>query len=753
MTEQTFSNNFWGLKDDGFHVLTAKMNSTKKTFDEIKSFYNIRASLHEEFGRKLMKHAKTGMGSEETGTLHVLLSAAHREMEWTAQAHLNLAQKLKNRLEIDLENFTLEQKDRRKLTHANVEKVHRYKQSSEAYLAKTKEKYEADCAKLRLLESQLETAVSTRDIEKIKQRIERTEHEIRIQEQEYKNACIKVADATENWNKAWKMSCDTYQVMEKKRLEFLHHSFSMYISVLSTATSQDQESYERFWRSLDQYDPIEDIKAFISERATGSQIPEPEMFVPYSEDPQKTLQRYTLANFSAPPELVLSSESSTERKVTEEPLVPKESSNNTYSEQSESTTQGVSKEQISEVSKFKKDPVERKKSIIRNIIKPLPSISTPRMRIRRKSTQKQDAQPKKTVSHLPPVLVVPDLAEGFSSSVSESEDSTARVSTEEDVPIDPRAKVVFAVGNNIFDLGNLDLEDDSIISSNRSNYTRYPKDNTKLSNSSNNRVVNRQRRRSVDFEAASNISYQSLLEELGLFGENNDKHSKPVSKRSVTKTERMNIGDTENSTSQEQRWKESANKQPKSKSQPTNQFESQSSRDALYQPITLADNPSYIYQENKDSFIHPTPQHTYNNTAKQTNNNDYHTSYSTQATLNSCQPYQSAYSYYHPYSDIAHSNVTMSSTEYPYCSASNDNTYCPPSNVPQGIQPTLFWALALDDWYTGNPEELQYSRGTWLAVTEVQDNGWYFAAKFDSRANCLTNEKGYVAQNYVQVYS
>lgn len=62
-TEQIFANNFWvtkevyamlhnycnsdkfdyqGLKDDGFHVLTAKMNSTKKTFDEIKSFYSVR---------------------------------------------------------------------------------------------------------------------------------------------------------------------------------------------------------------------------------------------------------------------------------------------------------------------------------------------------------------------------------------------------------------------------------------------------------------------------------------------------------------------------------------------------------------------------------------------------------------------------------------------------------------------------------------------------------------------------------------
>lgn len=27
-------------------------------------------------------------------------------------------------------------------------------------------------------------------------------------EQEYRNACIKLADATEAWNQTWKMACD-----------------------------------------------------------------------------------------------------------------------------------------------------------------------------------------------------------------------------------------------------------------------------------------------------------------------------------------------------------------------------------------------------------------------------------------------------------------------------------------------------------------------------------------------------------------
>lgn len=128
-------------------------------------------------------------------------------MEWTAQAHLNLAQKIKIRLEVDLDNFILEQKDKRKLTHTNVEKAHRYKQSSEQYLSKVKEKYESECAKLITMQTQI-ASVSGREAERMKQRMERTQHEIKIQEQEYRNACIKAADATDGWNKAWKMACD-----------------------------------------------------------------------------------------------------------------------------------------------------------------------------------------------------------------------------------------------------------------------------------------------------------------------------------------------------------------------------------------------------------------------------------------------------------------------------------------------------------------------------------------------------------------
>lgn len=101
-------------------------------------------------------------------------------MERTAQTHIDLSQKLKNKLEVELNNFILDQKDKKKLTSINAEKSYRFKLSSETYLSKVKEKYESEYAKLLTLQTQVEN-VSGREAEKLKQKIERTQHEVRVQ--------------------------------------------------------------------------------------------------------------------------------------------------------------------------------------------------------------------------------------------------------------------------------------------------------------------------------------------------------------------------------------------------------------------------------------------------------------------------------------------------------------------------------------------------------------------------------------------
>ncbi|KAI9341308.1 hypothetical protein BD770DRAFT_399093 [Pilaira anomala] len=708
MTEQIFANNFWGLKDDGFHALTAKMSSTKKTFDEIKSFYNVRATLHEEFGRKLMKHAKVGMGREETGTLQALLSSAHKETEWTAQAHLNLAQKLKTRLEVDLDNFILEQKDKRKLASTNVEKAHRYKQSNEAYLAKVKEKYESDCAKLITLQAQIVSATG-READRMKQRIDRTQHEIKIQEQEYKNACMKVADATRAWNQTWKLTCDTYQGMEKKRLEFLRHSFSMYINILSTATSQDQESYERFWKSLDQYDPVNDIQIFIQEKGTGPKIPEPEIFVDYMDDPTKTFQKHTIADFPCPPELFTDNNEPPSSNIIQPPELTVR--NPTTVEDSSSSSLLLKRiKSITISSKNNEEPVVvtkstsnsiftpaggRKKSCFRNVVKPLPSIN---------SSSSSSIPP-------PPILNIPEIS--CSSSSSSEDDTNSRKKQDDDdedegdITIDPRAKVVFAIGNNMFDLGHLSQQQESVTVAAAATAGAAEKKEKSIIP---RRLTSRRRRQpSADLEAACNFSYQSLLEELGVFdkGNNNQTDEK---KKVVTTTPKRVVSQR---TTVKQHY------------QPTTELNQ--TADMVYNGTPMIASPVVQQQDVYSSSMSNDP---YSRVQQQQYYNQYALQQQPAATpMIAQQPVQGYISGVY----------------------NNPSAMVVPTTV--GHQPTLFWVQTLCDWYNGKAEELQYARGTWLAVTEIGPDGWFYATKFDSRLNTLTNEKGYVAKGYVQVHA
>ncbi|KAG0175544.1 hypothetical protein DFQ28_008875 [Apophysomyces sp. BC1034] len=384
------------------------MNCVKKTYDELKAFYSVRASLHEEFGKKLLRHVKTELGREETGTLHMLLVSAHKELEITALANLELAQKIRMNLELSLDNFILEQKDKRKLIQTNVDKAHRNKKLHATYVSKAKEKYETECAKQLTLENQFSGA-GTREAERLRQKIDRTQQEIKTLDQEYKNACFKLAEATAVWNNGWKYACDKYQNMEQKRAEFIHHSLSVYVNILSTASGQDQESYERFWKSLDQCDPEKDIETFINEKGTGPMIPEPPEYVHYLDDPAKTLPKYQVAQFS---DTNVVEAAVTTAKPWKEPKVRR-----------------ISTKRLPQEKNLPKTP-ERQPSL---------AYKTPTMTSDKKITkQPSRRQP----------MMYPSTSYGTHSQHTGFSGQQETVAVDES--IDPRAQVVFSIGSNLF---------------------------------------------------------------------------------------------------------------------------------------------------------------------------------------------------------------------------------------------------------------------------------------------------------------
>jgi Fes/CIP4, and EFC/F-BAR homology domain len=119
----TFANNFWGMDDAGVSPLLDRMHNAKLTCDELKAFYSMRATIEEEYARKMLSLARRPLGSGETGTLKLSLDVVRQEVETMGKEHQRVSQKMRADLEEPLNAFAGHMKERRKIVQAPIEKL------------------------------------------------------------------------------------------------------------------------------------------------------------------------------------------------------------------------------------------------------------------------------------------------------------------------------------------------------------------------------------------------------------------------------------------------------------------------------------------------------------------------------------------------------------------------------------------------------------------------------------------------------
>ncbi|CAG8460659.1 12754_t:CDS:10 [Ambispora gerdemannii] len=132
----TFSNNFWGRDEAGYEVLTMRMRQAKQTCEEVKTMFHDRATIEEDYGKRLLKLAKSQVGKDEIGTLRKSFDATRKAIEATGLSHINLAQQIRTELEQKIITFTALQKDLRKQQTTTLERSLRTKQTHTSHLQK-----------------------------------------------------------------------------------------------------------------------------------------------------------------------------------------------------------------------------------------------------------------------------------------------------------------------------------------------------------------------------------------------------------------------------------------------------------------------------------------------------------------------------------------------------------------------------------------------------------------------------------------
>ncbi|KAL1745761.1 hypothetical protein HDZ31DRAFT_35741 [Schizophyllum fasciatum] len=277
-----FCNAFWGLGDGGVDVLFARMRGAARTTDELRNFWKERASLEEDYAKRLAKLAKGSLGRDEIGELRNSLDTIRAETERQAGFHLQLAQQIRTDLEGSSTDFYARQVQHKKTYQAMIEKQFRQKQEQEARVMKAREKYEADCLLINSYTAQ-STLVQGRDLDKITSRLERAQRTVQANERDFANFAKTLQTTAAKWEQDWKDFCDSCQDMEEDRLDFMRDNMWAYANAVSTVCVTDDESCEKMRLSLEQMETEKEMENFVLDYGTGNRIPDPPAFVDYNK--------------------------------------------------------------------------------------------------------------------------------------------------------------------------------------------------------------------------------------------------------------------------------------------------------------------------------------------------------------------------------------------------------------------------------------------------------------------------------------
>ncbi|KIJ95110.1 hypothetical protein K443DRAFT_683294 [Laccaria amethystina LaAM-08-1] len=276
-----FCNAFWGLGDGGVDVLFTRMRGASRTVEELKNFWKERASIEEEYAKRLTKLSKMVLGRDEIGELRSSLNAVKFETERQSGFHLNLAQQIRSDLESPAAAFHTRQLQHKKVVQGAIEKDFKTKQTQETYVNKAREKYEGDCMRINSFTAQ-SSLVQGKDLEKINIKLERAQQTVQINERDFANFSKALQDTVHKWEQAWKVFCDQCQDLEEERMEFMRDNMWAYANCVSTVCVADDESCEKMRLALERMEAEKDMENFVRDYGTGNQIPDPPTFVNYN---------------------------------------------------------------------------------------------------------------------------------------------------------------------------------------------------------------------------------------------------------------------------------------------------------------------------------------------------------------------------------------------------------------------------------------------------------------------------------------
>ncbi|CAF97184.1 unnamed protein product, partial [Tetraodon nigroviridis] len=307
----------------GYDTIIQYLNDGRRTCKEVEDFMKARASIEEKYAKELLSLSKKVCGHTEMNTLkksldffklrksqlliflfiylgatppplpHECFSDPSAETEQVSLAHLQLAHNVREEAK-KLEEFRLDQKERRKKMEQTIDALHKLKSTQFKKTMEAKKMYEHKCRDKEEADQNVNRNTNTGNAKQM----EKVESDPK--DTFYQQSVKTLAKVREDWIEEHVKACEVFEHLAKERIVFLRNAVWMHLNHLSQQCVTNDEVrgprprrgrklhashrvpvaqlYEEVRRTLEQCSVQKDIDHFVNLRRTGEKPAAPVLY-------------------------------------------------------------------------------------------------------------------------------------------------------------------------------------------------------------------------------------------------------------------------------------------------------------------------------------------------------------------------------------------------------------------------------------------------------------------------------------------
>ncbi|XP_071173317.1 F-BAR domain only protein 2-like isoform X6 [Mytilus edulis] len=267
----TFSDHFWGEKNNGFYVLYHNMKHGQTASKDFIDFLRESCTVEETYSKLLTKLARTATNSSHTGTFAPFWTVLKSLTEKLASLHMQLVLTW-NDLIKDVARYNDEQHKRHKAIKdgesSTLEQVTAIQNNTTA-LHKAKELYHARCLELERLKRD---NAPQKDVEK-------SEVKYKKASDDYKSLLEKYETIRNNFENKMMDSCKHFQEVEEEHICQMKDFIDTYAKAWENEHALRGQVHNEFKTTCDELTVQKLLDSFITSKQTGKIKPGPLEFM------------------------------------------------------------------------------------------------------------------------------------------------------------------------------------------------------------------------------------------------------------------------------------------------------------------------------------------------------------------------------------------------------------------------------------------------------------------------------------------